>query len=235
MKNKPKAQLTDSQVEELFAYTERMHIKYKDVQFEIVDHMASGVEDTMSANKELTFSKALYDYAGILPMRFFNDLIEEKEKTLTSYWNRKFGKYLLGFLNIPRIIASIILFSALYALLPNINFSAFNLLIIFLIFLVIEAIWLYGNKDIVNLDENYLVMKTFKNAVLSMAFGLFMMPFCLILLEVDKVINLPWGYGLLSLAFTSLILFSYSVKYVFPKMLKAEIAAKYAHHNLKMA
>jgi hypothetical protein len=235
MKNKSKVRLTNDQIKELFAYTERMHIKYKDVQFEIVDHMASGVEDTMAANNKLTFSKALYNYAGTLPMRFFNDLIEEKEKALTQFWNRTFGKYMLGFLNIPRAIAFVILFLAFKAVTPYLNFGAFNIIYITIVFILFECIWLYKNQFIVNLDNSYLVLKTFKNAILSAACGLFLFPLYIVVLEYDKLIIQPWGPWVIAFALTSITLFSYSARYVFPKMLKAEIETKYAHHNINLA
>ena len=235
MKNKSKVQLTDKQVKELFDYTDRMHIKYKDVQYEIVDHIASGVEDTLAANNKLTFNKALYNYAGTLPMRFFNDLIEEKEKALTQFWNRKFGKYLLGFLNIPRIIASGLLYFISYNLIPFLNFGVFTSLVLFIIFTLIEFVGFPGDKLIADLDTDYLVIKTYNKTILSLAFGFFGMNFYLIVLEFDLLMSQSWGLAVIAFAVTSITLFSYSVRYVFPKMLKAEIETKYAHHNINLA
>jgi len=234
MNNNPKVTLSQDQVAELFNYTRRMHIQYKDVQFEIVDHIATGVEKTMSSDNNLTFNRALYEYTGTLPIRFFNDLIEEKTKSLTRYWNRRFFSYLSGFITVPKIIISIVLYIFFYCC---INFIGSNNFIYFYFFYLILLLCLSWYKRTLILDHthlDYLVIKTFQRGLFYFSIIVFIIPIHYIGMKDEYILQKPWGEEFISLVFTAICLFFYSIKYVFAQMLKTELNEKYGHLNLKL-
>ena len=229
--NKP---LSPNQIQELFDYTERMHIRYKDVQFEIVDHLASGVEELMSKDNNLTFSKALYDYTGTMPHSFFSDIITSKEKSLEKLWRKKFVFYLLGFFTIPRGIITLLLFSSFY--LMAINLPELVLLIGLLVLTALLLIWYFSFRTTFTRDneKEYLLFRTYLQAV-EITYLLFCnLPLNIIIFARKGVLDSQLGLLFICATITSFILFTYASIHVFPKMLQADLDNKYAHLNLKM-
>ena len=51
--------LSKSQIDHLFEFTRKKYVRYDDVRFEIVDHLASDIENQMSEDSELSFESAL--------------------------------------------------------------------------------------------------------------------------------------------------------------------------------
>lgn len=72
--------LTDEQTRELYEFTLRKRVRYYDVQIEIVDHLASAIEDRLDREPTLPFHEALrleYKKYGILG---FSKIVTEKIK-----------------------------------------------------------------------------------------------------------------------------------------------------------
>ena len=51
--------ISKENVNELFRFVESKNVPFKDVQFEIVDHLASGIEEEMIKDQNLNFNSAL--------------------------------------------------------------------------------------------------------------------------------------------------------------------------------
>lgn len=74
--------LTEKQIEFLFLFVEKKSVRWYDLQIEVVDHLASGIENEMQANPTLSFDKALekvYKGFGIFG---FSKIVSEKQKYL---------------------------------------------------------------------------------------------------------------------------------------------------------
>jgi|GEM_PF-6640387 len=230
--NHQSKQLSAKQVQHIFDYTDRMHIKYKDVQFEIVDHIACGVEETMTANKELTFSKSLYNFTGSLPHRFLNDLVEEKEKAIKSYWNKKFTFLMLDFLSIPRIMASLIVFGILYSLVQITNINLYGAIGFCIVASIIEALWF--DRAFKQKEKKFLAIKAFNSSFRAASFAFFSTPFWIIFLFHDEIQTLSWGNLAIAILLTSMVLFIYAARIIFPKKLKEDMQIKYGHLNTSL-
>lgn len=227
-------QLTGDQIKELFAYTERMHIGFKDIQCEIVDHIASGVEDTMNKNTDLTFSKALYEYTGTLPMRFFNDLIEEKTKTLEGYWENKFIFSLSRFITFPSLLITILIYITYYNILKILGpgyfeYFMYSLTIAMLIFTFYKRELKFNHTH-----HKYLIIKSWQKAIFPIFVFLFIIPLYISFVYGQSLLDYKFGNEINSLTLTSVTLLIYFGKFVFSKMLKTEIESKYSHLKIKL-
>ena len=51
--------LTDQQIEALFAFTKKKYVHHYDVQVELVDHLATSIEEEMEKDTKISFEDAL--------------------------------------------------------------------------------------------------------------------------------------------------------------------------------
>ncbi len=47
--------LTEAQIEELYAFTRKKYVEHYDVQTELVDHLATSIEEKMSESRQYQF------------------------------------------------------------------------------------------------------------------------------------------------------------------------------------
>ena len=52
-------QLSKEQIDDIFNFVKSKYVRYIDLQYELVDHLASAVEEEMEQDQELNFSSAL--------------------------------------------------------------------------------------------------------------------------------------------------------------------------------
>jgi len=100
--------LTLEQVEELHEFCYVQSVVHYDVQAELVDHLASAIEEIWCNNSQPTFQDALYQvsqqfggHAGFVIIR------QEKEAALRKKYRRLLWQFTLGFFKLPKIIVTI--------------------------------------------------------------------------------------------------------------------------------
>lgn len=84
-----KNQLTEEQIADLFKFVESKGVRWKDVQFEIVDHLASSVEEIQEKNPEYSFNRALDKVYSKFPITGFVELVSDQEKVVSKIWKKK--------------------------------------------------------------------------------------------------------------------------------------------------
>ncbi len=76
--------LSEVEINKLFRFTEKKMVHWYDLQIEIVDHLASCIEDEMTADSKLTFDLALekvYTGFGIFG---FAKIVQERQIQLAK-------------------------------------------------------------------------------------------------------------------------------------------------------
>ena len=107
-------QLTAEQVQKLFDFTKENHVNYIDVQYELVDHLATGIEEQLKSNPTLDFELAIKNEKQKFPLTGFYHFVEQKEKALIKYWNNKIWSILRVYLKLPQILLTLTLFISVY-------------------------------------------------------------------------------------------------------------------------
>ena len=146
-------QLSIAQIDHLFEFTRKKYVKYDDVRFEIVDHLASDIEAQMSEDSDLSFKSALWNVYSKFPITGFSQFIDEKEKAMSKYWRRKVLSVFIKFFTIPKIFLTVLLACAMYFIHMSGKFS-FNLWIymgLVIVYVINEKINSIGKLDGKNL------------------------------------------------------------------------------------
>ncbi|WP_339622693.1 hypothetical protein [uncultured Winogradskyella sp.] len=114
--------LTQPQIQQLYTFTKKHYVEWYDVQTELVDHLANGIESHLANNPNTTFESALQSEFKKFGVIGFGDIIEEKTKALNKRYHHLLWVYFKGFFRLPKIIITLFLIYGYFQLLivlPN--------------------------------------------------------------------------------------------------------------------
>ncbi|WP_296315205.1 hypothetical protein [Winogradskyella sp. UBA3174] len=99
--------LTEPQIQQLYTFTQKHYVDWYDVQTELVDHLANGIETQLEENPNLTFESALHFEFKKFGVIGFSDVIEEKIKALNKHYQLLVWHYFKDFFKLPKIILTL--------------------------------------------------------------------------------------------------------------------------------
>ena len=142
--------LTSDQIERLYQFTRQHYVEYYDLQTELVDHLANGIETQWNENPKLSFEEALQNEFRKFGIFGFMDVVEQRQVALSKKYNGMVWEHFKAFFKLPRIIATItsvvllkwILGAVVFA--DELAIALFGLL--FLIYLIGASFHIYNNK-----------------------------------------------------------------------------------------
>jgi len=146
--------LSEIQIIELFSFCKKKGVKHYDLQIEIVDHLASAIEQRWEENPNLSFSEALpsaYSQFGIYGFSKFQKI---KEKALRKKYTRLQWQYIGEFYRLPKIIMTIAFSLSLFTairLSDNLTRLSLFLLGLYALILLIYFRFFYENKSKIEL------------------------------------------------------------------------------------
>lgn len=99
--------VTSEETEELFLFCRKHFVYHYDLQVELVDHLASSVEEQWESDPELSFEEALHKTFKKFGISGFSKIKEQKQKELRRKYNILLWKYLLEFYRWPKILLTL--------------------------------------------------------------------------------------------------------------------------------
>jgi len=233
-----KEQLSEKEIDRLFKFVRSKYVHYVDVQYEIVDHLASAIEEKQADNPSLSFNRALEEVYGKFPITGFVHFVAEKQSALCKFWWKKFLSFMLSYLKLPKVIISGFLVYFFQLILSNsfvITPKQVYYFLVVISFCCIAWRFFYGFEFKKELRDKYLVTGTY----LSFYSGVFA---CYIYFPLNMAVNN--GYEtvifstltswIMAVYITVALLWVHASTFVFPKMLSQELDEKYGHLNIKL-
>lgn len=95
------------QIDDLFVFCREHYVYHHDLQLELVDHLASAIEQKWEENPRLTYTEALWEVFGKFGIYGFSTIRKAKEKALRKKYNRLMWKCIGQFYKLPKIIMTI--------------------------------------------------------------------------------------------------------------------------------
>lgn len=159
--------LTPEETELLFKACENRDVFHYDVQIELVDHLASAIENQWTEDPKVPFKYALYVAAKKFGPTGFSQIKEQKEKELSRKYNRILWHYLLEFYRWPKMLLTLALSFGVLLLLKNVS----ELHWIFLSYTIVLCIGAvvydlrYKSKHKIHTvgNKSFLLLKQLKN------------------------------------------------------------------------
>lgn len=232
---KKSKQLNPEQIQNLFDFTESKHVKHIDVRYELVDHLASGIEAQFVKNPELSFDKALNREFNKFPLSGFYQFVEEKEKALIKYWNRKLWSIIKSYLKLPQLLLTLTIFITSYLLYAKCSFKT-SVGIGFCIWIISSF---YQWFSIYKGRSKYLFINHFYRSLfnVSITAGILFNYFLFSGLLDTYLVGFSYSDPMDALIYATsvtvmLILLAAAFTGQFKKLLMNEIEVKYAHLNI---
>lgn len=141
--------INSQQIDQLYAFTKQHFVEHYDLQTELVDHLANGIEQQWSQNPNISFDEALNKEFKKFGIFGFSDIVEKRTRTLEKKYWKFLWKTFKTFFGIPKIIATIcLIFTVFQILILSNRFEYF--LLIFILPLVYFIRQGYRNQKIYN-------------------------------------------------------------------------------------
>lgn len=230
-----KREVTKEETEELFRFCRQHYVSQYDVQVEMVDHLASSIEEQWGHDPTLSFEKALHNSFGKFGIYGFSKIKEQKEKELRRKYNRLLWHYLLDFYRWPKMLMTLALTFALFTLLRLtseigwVMFSYFLLLGLAVIIYIYKIFPKYF-KIRTQPGKSFLLLQRLKDIQLS---GLMVIQFPLHSYNMRNMMNITFfdtGLGLFAISFltVSLTILIYGSLFSLPTKIKEHFMEQYA-------
>lgn len=122
--------LTENNIQELYRFTQQHYVEWYDVQTELVDHLANGIEVQYKENPNINFEEALnreFKKFGVLG---FSEVVEEKTKALNKYYRRLVWQSLQEYFKLPKVLFTLVFVLAIWQIfyVSSLNFIIFTII-----------------------------------------------------------------------------------------------------------
>lgn len=112
-------QLTKEQIQNLYTFTKNHNVEWHDLQTELVDHLASDIENIWQKEPSLTFEQARYKATIKFGIKGFAKFVNERERVLTKKYNKMNLKYLFEHFKLPKLLLTTTLIAIVFLILAK--------------------------------------------------------------------------------------------------------------------
>jgi len=223
--------LSQKEIQKIYKFVKQNGVPYLDLQHELVDHIANGIEAKWSLDKSKTFNQYLYaEYDDFqfaheknYPISNFSKILKSRTRSLERYWINNLFNYLKEYFKLPLIVITLLLFGGLMSIFKfgdfqNLSFIA-GLTFMFLI-LTTGIFYLKYRKEF----NDYLIIRSF---ILFYYNYLFYTPlFIIMTLDFfpvqDFFFTNVFGQMIVSISLSLWVIVSVGSVTTFPKIIKQD-------------
>jgi hypothetical protein len=108
--------VTTEETKKLFEFCRNHYVNQYDLQVELVDHLASAIEEKWKTNSELSFNEALNNTFSKFGIYGFSKIKDQKKRELKRKYNRLLWSYFTEFYRWPKVLMTFVLTFALFFL-----------------------------------------------------------------------------------------------------------------------
>jgi hypothetical protein len=123
--------ITTEETKKLFEFCRNHYVNHYDVQIELVDHLASAIEELWKTDADLSFNEALKSTFKKFGIYGFSKIKNQKRKALKRKYNRLLWSFFAEFYRWPRLVMTIAFTFGLFILFQLVE----NSLVIFYAYL----------------------------------------------------------------------------------------------------
>ncbi len=106
--------LDKNQIEHLHKFVVSKGVKYKDVRIELVDHLATQIEELLDKDSSISYDQALKKVYQGFPITGFYLFVKNQEDAMMKYWQTRMWIYIRRFLGPPKVLLLLLLTFTLF-------------------------------------------------------------------------------------------------------------------------
>ncbi|WP_298418064.1 hypothetical protein [uncultured Kordia sp.] len=115
--------LSTTQIEQLYKFTRDHYVEHYDLQTELVDHLANGIEKRWENNPKLSFEDALNAEFKEFGIFGFSDIIEKHTSAISKRYLKIIFRFMREYIKLPKIIGTLCAVSLLFYFIRYVSFS----------------------------------------------------------------------------------------------------------------
>lgn len=123
--------LTEAQINQLYSFTRKHFVEWYDLQTELVDHLANGIETVWEENPKLSFEQILNSEFRKFGIFGFSDVVEKRQNALRTKYNMLVAKLFKNFFRLPTIIITLSVLFVIFYMLKYVPYPRSVFLILF--------------------------------------------------------------------------------------------------------
>jgi Na+/melibiose symporter-like transporter len=143
----------EAQIEMLYAFTRKHFVEWYDVQTELVDHLANGIEEQWKESPNATFDDALKNEFKKFGVFGFMEIVEQKTDALSKYYIKEVLQYLKEFFKLPKIIITLFSVWVVFKLMQL--FQNKDYFVIPLVLVVFGYVIFYATKESIRIKKSF--------------------------------------------------------------------------------
>ncbi|MGB1269935.1 MAG: hypothetical protein ACPG45_09365 [Flavobacteriaceae bacterium] len=121
----------------LYAFTKAHYVEYYDLQTELVDHLANGIELLWQEKPTLSFDDALQVEFKKFGVFGFTDLVSERLKKMNKRYNKLILSILKTYFTIPKLFLTTMMVLLMYVFLNTVPYKEYVVIGVFVILLIV--------------------------------------------------------------------------------------------------
>lgn len=228
------------QIEQLFQFTRKHYVEWYDLQSELVDHLANGIERQWLVDPELSFDDALQKEFKKFGVFGFMEVVEERQKSLGKKYSKLIWKHVLEFFKLPKILMLVLLSVTVFYVLRLVDGSSdifYGVLIaIFAAYFVLLVISSYRKKKkaLLSNEKSWLFKEIILNYGAGLGIGL--LPLYLFNILIPKSLNFQtmniWVLGSFSFILVLMFIMIYIMHVEIPQKAEEYLEETYPEYKL---
>ncbi|WP_438968949.1 hypothetical protein [Nonlabens sp.] len=228
------------QIEQLFQFTRKHYVEWYDLQSELVDHLANGIERQWLVDPELSFDDALQKEFKKFGVFGFMEVVEERQKSLGKKYSKLILKHVLEFFKLPKILMLVLLSVTVFYVLRLVDGSSdifYGVLIaIFAAYFVLLVISSYRKKKkaLLSNEKSWLFKEIILNYGAGLGIGL--LPLYLFNILIPKSLNFQtmniWVLGSFSFILVLMFIMIYIMHVEIPQKAEEYLEETYPEYKL---
>ncbi|ESU29978.1 hypothetical protein FLJC2902T_04630 [Flavobacterium limnosediminis JC2902] len=209
-------------------------MEYYDLQTELTDHLANGIEALWNENPKLSFEEALQIEFKKFGIFGFMNVVEERQIALTKKYNGLVWQHFKDFFKLPQILGTL---SAILVIYRILTFLA-DVYMIFMILFAVIMIFFFGGLIVMRIKNNRLNKQSGKKWLFQeiiFSYGRFAgfsyLPMQLFI-HLEGISKTNYGIIFISVVLVLMILLDYILLIRIPKKSEEYLTATYPEYKL---
>ena len=235
-----KKNLTQQQIQQLFEFCRNRYVYHYDLQVELVDHLASAIEEQWISNPEVPFEEALKNTFKKFGITGFSKVKIKKQKELTRKYNRLMWKQLLEYYRWPKMVITTALTLVLFTLFKFIGNALWITFGFFLLLLIFGLLYYYSTSKkhkIITIDgKKFLILEQLKQIQYLV---IYIVPLPIHIFNLSRYSQIPflslgdWGSLFQSFAMVSFSFILYAQFFHIPGKIREHFMEQFGEFAIK--
>jgi hypothetical protein len=118
--------INQQQISKIETFVKSKYVEYHDIQVELVDHLASAIEEELEQFPNQDFEKVLLSKYKNFGLFGFSDFATERAKAAYSESRKKYWRHFFEFFKLPKFVYTLLVFILMFLIVNNLQYNQYK-------------------------------------------------------------------------------------------------------------